>query len=429
MAGRLTFVVLDDNHTVTQNKELASKAKQLLEEYVDSDGSAVSTPDDLFDDRLKDLSGSLKWRLSHPGFDGEVNLVDRRVVGGDWLRTPAPAPKMPVRFAFASIKGGVGRSTALCVIAAHFAARGRRVLAIDMDLEAPGLGNMLLPGETLPEFGLLDWLAERSIGPVEDEFYADLVAPSWLGGGHGRVDVIPAIGRRSLRNPTNVLAKLARAYLGGPAENHETPSFVREVRVAIDRMSNPLSYDVVLIDSRAGLHETTAAAILGLGAHVFFFGENQPQTFAGYELLLAQLSIITQDRTDDWRDRLHFVQSKAPKDNPANRRAFAQRMETLQRNYLWPQRPDVKLKPNVEELADTFEVEWIDGSHDEIPISEDDEGPWPVIAMMDDDRFRSVDPIADPDALSEPAYLIPFNDLIGIATGIVDESFEEPGAV
>jgi hypothetical protein len=285
---------------------------------------------------------------------------------------------------------------------------------------------MLLPGETLPEFGLLDWLAERSVGQVDDEFYADLVAPSWLGGGHGRVDVIPAIGRRSLRNPTNVLAKLARAYLGGAAENNESPSFVREVSVAIDRMANPQNYEVVLIDSRAGLHETTAAAILGLGAHALFFGENQPQTFAGYELLLAQLSIITQNRSDDWRDRLHFVQSKAPKDNAENRRAFAQRMETIQRKYLWPQEMDAKLEPNIEELADTFEVEWVDGSHDEIPVSDDEEGPWPVIAMMDDDRFRSIDPIADPDALSEPAYLAPFHELIGVTTRIVDEAFDEP---
>ena len=73
------------------------------------------------------------------------------------------------------------------------------MLAIDMDLEAPGLGNLLLPDETLPEFGLLDYLVELEAGnPLDDEFFVDLIGPSWLGRGIGRVDVIPALGRRSL---------------------------------------------------------------------------------------------------------------------------------------------------------------------------------------------------------------------------------------
>jgi hypothetical protein len=43
-------------------------------------------------------------------------------------------------------------------------------------LEAPGLGNLLLPDGTLPEFGLLDYLVELEAGNTLDEqFYADLI--------------------------------------------------------------------------------------------------------------------------------------------------------------------------------------------------------------------------------------------------------------
>jgi cellulose biosynthesis protein BcsQ len=218
------------------------------------------------------------------------------MVGADWLRDIAPAAKPPLRIVFSSIKGGVGRSTALCVAAAHLAAQGRRVLAIDMDLEAPGLGNMLLPDGTLPKFGLLDYLVESGLLPVDDDFYVDLVASSWLGGGKGRVDVVPAIGQSSLDNPANVLAKIARAYLDGGVQvgsDHDSeglPSFMDRMRALIDRLAAPYSYDVVLIDARAGLHETTATAVVGLGAEVVFFGLDQPQTFAGYELLFAHLA-------------------------------------------------------------------------------------------------------------------------------------------
>ena len=42
-------------------------------------------------------------------------------------------------FTFYSYKGGVGRSLALAHVAYAFAQRGLRVLAVDFDLEAPGL--------------------------------------------------------------------------------------------------------------------------------------------------------------------------------------------------------------------------------------------------------------------------------------------------
>lgn len=42
-------------------------------------------------------------------------------------------------FTFYSFKGGVGRSMAMANVADILARRGLRVLAIDFDLEAPGL--------------------------------------------------------------------------------------------------------------------------------------------------------------------------------------------------------------------------------------------------------------------------------------------------
>jgi CobQ/CobB/MinD/ParA nucleotide binding domain len=52
---------------------------------------------------------------------------------------------------FYSYKGGVGRSMALANVAALLAQRGRRVLAIDFDLEAPGLHRYFLDGERSPQ--------------------------------------------------------------------------------------------------------------------------------------------------------------------------------------------------------------------------------------------------------------------------------------
>ena len=47
----------------------------------------------------------------------------------------------PYIFTFYSFKGGVGRSLAVMNVAYTLAGRGRHVLVVDMDLEAPGLSG------------------------------------------------------------------------------------------------------------------------------------------------------------------------------------------------------------------------------------------------------------------------------------------------
>lgn len=402
--GRLTFVVVDGRHGGVEREGLARRASAALGGYTDTHGFAVATPDELFDDSLKDPAIGWRLPLATPRFAGKVRLVDRRVVGADWLRTPAPAAGWPPRLVFASLKGGVGRSTALCVLAAHLASRGMRVLTVDMDLEAPGLGNMLLTNETLPEFGLLDYLVETGTNPVEDDFYVDMVAPSWLGDGRGPVSVIPALGRRSLSNPVNVLAKIARAYLEQPAPEGKTFSVADRMRRLLAYFAERGDHDVILIDARAGLHETTAAAVVGLGGEVLLFGVDQPQTFAVFEVLLAHLATLPGQ---DWRERLHMVQAKAPLDR-SKREAFSCRMQDLMLTYLWGT-PKVEGVVNSENLKNNFDVEWVDDgfTDDEIErIISEGGGDMPnsVVAIAESSEFHDFDPASRHDVLTESYY-------------------------
>ncbi len=52
---------------------------------------------------------------------------------------------------FYSFKGGVGRTMALANVAWILASRGKRVLAVDWDVEAPGLHSYFHPLLTDPE--------------------------------------------------------------------------------------------------------------------------------------------------------------------------------------------------------------------------------------------------------------------------------------
>lgn len=429
-SGRLTFIVLDETKSIEVRADLAQKAVAILGCYVDAAGFAVSTPDELFDDRLSEIQHAREVDIVTPEFAGTVKFIDRRLVGGDWLRSPVASAKPPHRIVFSSIKGGVGRSTALCVLAEHLASKGKRVLAVDMDIEAPGLGNMLLPIGTLPEFGLLDYLVEQNFGELEDQFYVDIIGSSWLGRGRGRVDVLPAIGQQSLDNPANVLAKIARAYLPGgdsagiAPETGELPSFMDHMMHLIDRLADPLRYDVILIDSRAGLHETTAAAIVGLGAHVLFFGLDQPQTFAGYELLLAHLGTLPVLPDNDWRERFSFVQAKAPASKRLQEK-FATSMTNLLKQYLWKSPIELEAPPDLATLQDTFEVDWNEELVELTAVDEPEPANY-VLAVLDNDRYHSFNPLEDREVLDLGVYGESFGELLEKVTQMLeDPSIEE----
>lgn len=268
-----------------------------------------------------------------------IRFIDRRVVGQDWLIQPAAGwqPPAPARIVFASLKGGVGRSTALAVLAADLSERGKKVLAIDLDLEAPGIGTMLLKTTDQPKFGTLDWYVERAIHGSDYDYAAfatDMVEASPLALGSGLIHVVPAVGHTSDKYPQNVLAKIARAYLGSPQNDGPMRGFLEETQELIAQLSAINSYDVILVDARAGLNESTAAALLGLGADVMLFGIDTPQTFASYRYLLSHLARFPRNDDDDWLYRFRMIHAKASRDTELQK-AFRDRAYDIFKEFLY----------------------------------------------------------------------------------------------
>lgn len=272
-----------------------------------------------------------------------VRLIDRRIVGHDWLTQPAAgwqAPQ-PARIVFASLKGGVGRSTGLAVLAADLAQKGRKVLAIDLDLEAPGIGTMLLQSTEQPKFGALDWFVERGIRGSDADFSSflrDMIAVSPFASNKGLIHVVPAVGGTSDEHPSQVLAKIARAYLELPQESGPSLGFLQQTQELIRQLSALNNYDVILIDARAGLNESTAAALLGLGADVLLFGIDTPQTFASYRYLLAHLARFVRNDEDDWLYRFRMIHAKASRDSELQT-AFCDRAYDIFKEFLYRDLP------------------------------------------------------------------------------------------
>jgi len=323
-----------------------------------------------------------------------IQLIDRRIVGADWMVRPMLYADRIPRIAFISIKGGVGRSTALSIAATHLAQAGLRVLTVDLDFEAPGLGATLLTPEELPPYGVVDWLVEDGVSGIDGTFRADCIGKSSLLDG---ISVVPAFGSRTMANPADALAKIARASLEDMREG--IPVSLRDqLKEMLDSFEATGDYDVVLIDGRAGLHETTAAPVLGLGAKVLLFGINEPQTFQGYAFLFAHIRDRIQ-RGRDWEDNAWFVQAKA---DPGDAEIAQERF-----NALWSTEEEPLAKP--ETLGpDDLDLVWADNDTP-TPLPQD---PVPVLRILNDERYRSFNPVENRVQLDKRLVRSTFGDLL-----------------
>ncbi|MDP1869198.1 MAG: AAA family ATPase [Bradyrhizobium sp.] len=406
--GRLS-IVLSDRPDEVQRDEAEVELKAELGAYARPDGVIVDAEYPGAQRLLEEAAQQPKIEIG----GHFVRLLDRRIVGAEWLRNPAAtATKMP-RIVFASLKGGVGRSTALCIAAAHLSRRGRRVLTVDFDLEAPGIGTMLLEENELPLYGTLDYLVEAGISNVDNDFITDLSGDSFLGASGARVTVIPAVGRRTLQNPENALAKIARAYLEVPQEEGPPKTITDQLSDLLGRYEALGAYDVVLIDGRSGLHETTASLILGIGAEVLLFGLDQPQTFQSYRLLIGHLTRYSSDPFDDWRDRISFVHAKAS-DSVVDREDSESRFKAVFEPLL--AKPLVQLGLRDRLTEDDFFLEWQEPTAE---IDTEELSQVQVLHILEDTRYRQFDPVSDRKILDAHAYTNSFGSLLEYIDSVV----------
>ena len=239
-----------------------------------------------------------------PGFTN-VWVADRLVTESNWSDIEPIKPDATPRIVFFSIKGGVGRSTALAATAWSLAQSGRRVLVLDLDLESPGLAGTLLPSDRQPQYGITDWLVEDLVNNGEAVF-DHMVASSNLSH-DGEILVVPAHGQQY----GEYLAKLGRVWMPKVNEAGTREPWSARLRRLLDQLENRTQPDVVLIDSRSGLDELASACISDLGASLLLlFAIDGDQTWNGYRMLFEQWQCAQV--ADKIRDRLQVVGALVP---------------------------------------------------------------------------------------------------------------------
>ena len=182
---------------------------------------------------------------------------------------------LPAIITFYSLKGGVGRTTALASAARILAERGRRILCIDMDLEAPGLSSVLGTPEPGEDQGVLPLLLSLERGEdVEIRDHVQRVSEGQelycmpagrLGSDYAeRLRLLdPEIWYREAENPLHQLLDLAK--------------------------SSSLSPELILLDSRTGISPVAAPLLFDVSDLAVICFYPHPQAQRGTELLVKSL--------------------------------------------------------------------------------------------------------------------------------------------
>ncbi|MBF0593081.1 MAG: tyrosine-protein kinase family protein [Nitrospirae bacterium] len=260
----------------------------------------------------------------------KVWLLDRQIIGQDWMRAPLQRRTTNRRVTFFGIKGGVGRSTALAIWAWRLAKQGKKVLIFDLDLESPGVSSTLLPSEYLPDYGIVDWFVEDSVGQaniIEDAIIASSPLARDL---PGEIRIVPAFGR----DTGDYLPKLARCY-SELSDNAYKP-WGERLQQMVEEVEDKERPDLVILDSRAGIHDIAAVSVTRMGADAFIFAVDSLQTWKAYAFLFSHWQKYPKEQLREFRRRLQIVASLVPEtDRERYLNRFIERSWGLFRDHLY----------------------------------------------------------------------------------------------
>lgn len=191
-------------------------------------------------------------------------------------------PRQPRTIVFYSFKGGVGRTTALTHVAWSLAQRGRKVVVVDLDLEAPGLSSAFNLVEK-PPYGIIDYFYERAYLPKDvkpqisiAEIFGEVRVPD----ASGRLFVVPA-GNLTLEYIVKI-ADLRSAVVSMTGEDLWT-TFFNDIKQQVQP-------DIILVDSRTGINEWGAFTLLRAADQAIVFLYPNEQNRQGISLLIDALA-------------------------------------------------------------------------------------------------------------------------------------------
>ncbi len=196
--------------------------------------------------------------------------------------------KIPI-VSFYSYKGGVGRTTSLVSFANYLSyTKGKKVLMIDFDLEAPGLSNFFGSSmNNLDKNGLVEYVLDKqsskedNLGIVEN--YLVEVPRKYTN--DGSIYIMSAGNLSNSENVKSYLEGLARIDITG------NNNMLDQLKGLIEDIDKAIEPDIILIDSRTGFNDIFGILLNKLSKIVVGIFEENKQTNVGLEMFIDKCLI------------------------------------------------------------------------------------------------------------------------------------------
>ena len=198
---------------------------------------------------------------------------------------------------FYSYKGGSGRTLLLANAARHLALAGKRVVALDLDFEAPGLHHKLYVGDSehrnslvVPHAGVVDYLLEALKGetaPDPAQFLISVPLPSRTA---GELHLMPA-GASPSAAYWMALTALSRT---GRLTGNDDQAVVTALLELKARLEVDLNPDALLIDARTGITEFGGIATTLLADTVVCLLLDNSESLTGTRTVLRSFDRATR---------------------------------------------------------------------------------------------------------------------------------------
>lgn len=190
---------------------------------------------------------------------------------------------------FYSYKGGVGRTIALIETAYNLAKQGKRVLLIDLDIEAPSLHNIFsdqvndeLKGVS---YGMIEYLYRKVVQGREDVAVDDIYCSLQLENVPGEMFLIPALKRMD----KEYIYQIGRLQ----ARKIQEQDLFTEIFAYMQRM---FDIDVIMIDTRAGFNQWGSLSLLALSNQVIFVAYPNAENIEGLRSALEMVENVGTKR-------------------------------------------------------------------------------------------------------------------------------------
>jgi len=237
-----------------------------------------------------------------------------------FLDTEDKEPEKPFIATFYSVKGGVGRTTALAYTSRMLSELGYTVVTIDFDWEAPGLAAIFGLKElskNVQNSGLVGCLARLEANPDTD-IRKFLVRPS------SRLELycLPA-------------GEISREYIFQLQQLNFERYYRLEknpIHLLIDRIKETINPDVILIDARTGITPHNAPLLFDLSDLAVLVFYPHAQTWSPLKLLCQALLHTRNVR--QFTPEIRFLLSPLPPSDIKDKKIMRKGLHWLEENIL-----------------------------------------------------------------------------------------------